>query len=80
MGESSYYSGRGRDGIRLYNVELVRLICRDINNAKDDPQKEQELISLLKAVIKEDQEDMRIRMAFLAKKYAAVISDAKAAD
>ena len=72
--------GPGRDGIRVYDVELVRLICRDINNAKDDPQKEQELISLLQAVIKEDQEEMRIRMAFLAKKYAAVISDAKAAD
>jgi hypothetical protein len=64
----------------VYDVELVRLICRDINNAKDDPQKEQELITLLQAVTREDQEEMRIRMAFLAKKYAAVISDAKAAD
>jgi len=64
----------------LYDVEFVRLICRDINNAKDDPQKEQELISLLQAVIREDQEETRIRMAFLAKKYAAVISDAKASD
>ena len=64
----------------MYDAELVRLICRDINSAKDNPQKEQELISLLQAVIKEDQEEMRIRMAFLAKKYAAVISDAKAAD
>ncbi len=34
----------------MYDVELVRLICLDINNAKDDPQKEQELISLLRAV------------------------------
>jgi hypothetical protein len=42
----------------VYDVELVRLICRDINNAKGDPQKEQELISLLQAVIKEDQEEM----------------------
>ena len=31
----------------MYNVELVRLICRDISNAKGDPQKEQELLSLL---------------------------------
>ena len=64
----------------MYDAELVRLICRDINKAKDDPQKEQELIILLQAVIKEDHEEMRIRMAFLAKKYAAVISDANAAD
>ena len=61
-------------------MELVRLICCDMNNAKDDPRKEQELISLLQAVIQENQEEMRIRMAFLAKKYAAVISDANAAD
>ena len=67
-------------GVRVYDVELVCLICRDINNAKDDPRKEQELISLLQAVIREDQEEMRIKMALLAKKYAAVISDAKAAD
>ena len=38
------------------------------------------IISLLQAVIKEDQEEMRIRMAFLAKKYPAVVNDAKAAD
>jgi hypothetical protein len=34
----------------------------------------------LQAVIKDDQEDVRVRMAFLAKKYAAVISESKAAD
>jgi hypothetical protein len=68
------------EGVRVYDAEFVRLICRDINTAKDNPQKEQELISLLQAVIKEDHEEMRIRMAFLAKKYAAVISDGKAAD
>jgi len=45
----------------VYDAELVRLICRDIDKAKDDPQKEQELLSLLQAVIREDQEEMRIR-------------------
>ena len=64
----------------MYNVELVRLICRDIDTATDDPQKEQELLSLLRAVIRDDQEEMRVRMAFLAKQDADVISDAKAAD
>jgi hypothetical protein len=64
----------------VYNVELVRQICRDINNAKDDSEKEEELLSLLQAVIKENQEEVRIRIAFLAKKYANAVSDAKAAD
>ena len=61
-------------------MELVRRICCDINNAKDDAQSEQELLSLLRAVIREDQEEVRVRMAFLAKQYADVISDANAAD
>jgi hypothetical protein len=37
------------------------------------------LIALLQAVIKDDQEETRMRLAFLTSKYA-VISDAKAAD
>jgi len=64
----------------LYNLELVRQICRELNNAKDDPEKERELLSLLRAVIQDDQEDIRTRMEFLVKKYPQVISDAKAAD
>ncbi len=62
----------------MYSTDLVRQICGEIVNEKD-PEKAQHLISLLQAVIKDDQEDIRIRMAFLAKKYA-VVSDSKAAD
>jgi len=40
----------------VYNVDLLRQLCRDIANEKD-PQKEQDLVSVLQAVIKEDQEE-----------------------
>jgi len=63
----------------VYNVDLLRKLCRDIANEKDS-EKEQDLVSVLRAVIKEDQEEIRVRMAFLAKKYANAISDSKAAD
>ena len=63
----------------MYNSELVRKLCGDIVNEKD-PGKVQDLISLLQAVIKEDQEEIRIRMSFLAKKYANALSDSRAAD
>jgi len=63
----------------MYNSDLVRKLCGDIVNEKD-PGKVQDLISLLQAVIKEDQEEIRIRMAFLAKKYANALSDSQAAD
>jgi hypothetical protein len=63
----------------MYNSDLVRKLCADILNEKD-PGRVQDLISLLQAVIKEDQEEIRIRMAFLAKKYATVLSDSQTAD
>ena len=63
----------------MYNAELVRQPCREILAEKDN-QRAEELISLMQAVIKDDAEEIRIRMAFLAKKYAGVISDTKAAD
>ncbi len=63
----------------MYNVDLLRQLCKDIANERDS-EKEQDLVSVLRAVIREDQEEIRVRMAFLAKKYADVISDSKAAD
>ena len=63
----------------MYNVDLLRQLCRDVASEKN-PEKEQDLVSVLRAVIREDQEEIRVRMAFLAKKYADVISDSKAAD
>jgi hypothetical protein len=69
----------GGKPVFMYNVDLLRQLCRDIVNEKD-PQKEQDLVSVLQAVMKEDQEEIRVRMAFLAKKYANVFGDSKAAD
>jgi hypothetical protein len=63
----------------MYNSDLVRKLCGDIVKEKD-PGRSQDLISLLQAVIKEDQEEIRIRMVFLAKKYANALSDSRAAD
>jgi hypothetical protein len=64
----------------VYNPQLVRQLCREINNAKGDTQREEELLSLLQAVIEDDHEEVRIRMAFLRKKYGSAIRDSKAAD
>ena len=59
----------------MYNSELVQQICRDINNSTSDMERERELLSLLRAVLKEDQEEVRMRMAFLLKKYGTVIEE-----
>jgi hypothetical protein len=63
----------------VYDVDLVRTLCREIADEKDS-EKALGLTSLLQAIVKEDQEEIRFRMAFLARKYASVISLAKAAD
>ena len=62
----------------MYNVALVRQRCVDILDEKD-PIRVGELFDFMQAVIREDQEEIRVRMAFLAKKYANVIGQAEAA-
>ena len=63
----------------MYDVNFIRRLCADIREERD-PEKTQDLIALLQAVIKDDQEEIRVRLAFLNSKYAAAISEAKAAD
>ncbi len=46
---------------------------------ENDSEKAKDLISLLQAVIKDDQDEVRIRMAFLAKNYV-IVADSKLAD
>jgi len=55
----------------VYNDDLIRQLCREIVDEKD-PGKANDLISLLRAVITDDQNEIRTRMAFLAKKFALV--------
>ena len=61
----------------VYDTDLVWQLCREITGEKD-PERVEELLSLLRAVVKEDQEEIRVRMKFLAKKY--FISATNAAD
>lgn len=59
----------------MYEVDLVRQLCGEIA-AEKDPEKVEDLLCLLQAVIRENQLEVRTRMAFLARRYAAVISAA----
>jgi hypothetical protein len=58
----------------LYNIETVRALCRDIS-AETNAYKVEELLALLQAVIKDDQEEIRLRMAFVAKKCPITIGE-----
>ena len=63
----------------MFDVQLVRTLCQEVTEEKDPPRVE-ELLHLLQAVIKDDQEEVRLRMSFLTREYAAEVSDSKAAD
>ena len=63
----------------MYNADLVRNLCRTITREKD-AQKSAELLALLQAVIREDQEEIRVRMAFLAKNYSIIGSESQASE
>lgn len=63
----------------MYDVELVRHLCRQIR-AESDPDKVLDLVSLLNPVLREAQEEIRIRIDFLAKKYAFALSGSETAD
>jgi hypothetical protein len=50
----------------MYNAELVRKLRKEIA-AEKDPRIEEELCILLIAVLRENNEEVRIRMALLSK-------------
>jgi hypothetical protein len=56
----------------VYNINLVRQLCKDIAEEKD-PQRTSELADLLQAVIKDDQDEIRLRLGFLAKVYPPML-------
>ena len=62
-----------------YDPILVRTLCGEINRTQDD-EKVMNLTSLLHAVINDDLEEIRIRMAFLRQKYSMIFEQSKAAD
>ena len=62
----------------VYNVNLVRNLCKTITREKN-AQKSAELLALLRAVMREDQEEIRVRMDFLPKNYSLIGSESQAA-
>jgi hypothetical protein len=63
----------------MYNVDLVRNLCKTITREKD-ARKSAELLALLQAVMREDQEQIRVRTAFIAQNYSHIGSESQVAD
>ncbi len=55
----------------MHNDNLLRRLCAEIS-AEQDPEKMDEMLSLLQALVQDDLDEIRTRMAFLRKKYAMI--------
>ena len=53
----------------MYNTDLLCDVCRELA-VEDDPDKLDQLICLLRAVVKDNQEEIEIRVRFLTRQYA----------
>jgi hypothetical protein len=53
----------------VHNTDLIRQLCSEIAG-EQDPDRVSELVALLRAIISDDHEEVRTRIAFLAKRYA----------
>jgi len=60
----------------MFNAELVRSICQKIA-AESDLVTVRQLNSLLLAVIKDNHEEVRLRIAYLARAYAITFDESK---
>ena len=62
----------------MFDPDLVRKLCQEVVR-ETDPEKTADLLTLLHAVIKDDQEEVRLRAMFLIRKYGPAFDDLKGA-
>lgn len=67
------------EGIRcakevVFNPAIIRRICQQLAT-ENDPHRAQELLSLLEAIVRDDQEEVSLRLHFLAKHYKSLVAD-----
>lgn len=60
----------------IYDVDLVRKLCLEIS-ASTDPQRIDDLLGLIQAIISDDHDELRLRLNFLREKYAAALDSSK---
>ena len=58
----------------MFDAGLIRQICQELAKEKDS-HRVQELVSLLQGVVRDDQEEFRLRLHYLVKKYESALKD-----
>jgi len=58
----------------VFNPAIIRRVCQQLAT-ETDPQRVRDLLSLLQAVVRDDQEEVRLRLHYLAKRYKPFLQD-----
>jgi hypothetical protein len=58
----------------MHDVDLIRRLCVLISSEKD-PQKLEDMLAVLRVVVNDNQEELKLRMAFLVEKYGNVLHE-----
>jgi hypothetical protein len=58
----------------MYDVDLIRRLCVLISSEKD-PQKLEDMLAVLRVVVNDNQEELKLRMGFLVEKYGNVLHE-----
>jgi len=53
---------------------MIRSLCAEAAN-EQDPERSEELIALLQAVLRENVEEIKLKASYLAKRHAAIAAD-----
>ncbi len=61
----------------MYDLDLVRELCGMIA-AETDPEKTDRLLSILRSVIRAENDEARLRIRYIVNRYAPVLSDSLA--
>jgi len=61
----------------VLNPAIIRRTCKQLA-VEQDSQRARELLLLLEAVVRDDQEEVRIRLNCLAKRYKSLLEDEEA--
>jgi hypothetical protein len=56
----------------VYDVEMIRSLCAEAAN-EQDPERIEELIGLLKVILRENVEEIKLRASYLAKRHAIAV-------
>ena len=58
----------------MYDRDMIRRLSEELAN-ETDPERSKELVALLQSVLRDEMEEIKVRMSYLSQRYGAAIAD-----